>query len=199
MPPRDYDDRRVEVYFGPSRKVDVTKEELAEFIIKEMALERSDGGPKWTEGVAELVELGMEAFEEQYGDDPKYAEEITKLNRKLDEYQSEVREIAATQQEPVDTRIQAAKIAHRSQARILKVLSEAISADDSFIPFVDLYEIAEESGLEYSVVSHHTRLLEHPELGGYVRRDDLGEKAKVTSEDAYNSFCKSRRLNLETM
>jgi hypothetical protein len=124
---------------------------------------------------------------------------LPKLNRKLDEYQSEIREIAATQQDPVDTRIQAAKVAHRSQARILKVLSEETSADDSFIPFVDLYEIAEESGLEYSVVSHHTRLLEHPDLGGYIRRDDLGEKAKVTSEDAYNSFCKSRRLNLETM
>jgi hypothetical protein len=92
MPPRDYDDRRVEVYFGPSRKVDVTKEELAEFIIEEMALERSDGGPKWTEGVAELVELGMEAFQDQYRDEPEYAEEILKLNRKLDEYQSEVRD-----------------------------------------------------------------------------------------------------------
>lgn len=62
MPPRDYDNRRVEVYFGPSRKVETTKEELAEFIIEEMALERSDGGPKWTKGVAELVDLGMEAF-----------------------------------------------------------------------------------------------------------------------------------------
>jgi len=190
MPPRYYDDRRVEVYFGPSRTVDVTKEALAEVIIEEMALERSDGGPKWTVGVAEFVELGMEAFEEQYDDVPKYAEEITNLNRKLNEYQSEVREIAATQQEPVDTLIQAAKIAYRSQARILKVLSEATSANDSFIPFVDMYEIAEESGLVYSVVSHHTRLLEHPELGSYVRRDDFGEKVKATSEDAYNSFCK---------
>lgn len=79
MPSRDYDDRRVEVYFSPSRKVDVTKEELAEFIIEEMALERSDGGPKWTEGVAEFVKRGIEAFKEQYG------------------YQSEDREIAITQ------------------------------------------------------------------------------------------------------
>jgi hypothetical protein len=37
----------------------VTKEELAEFIIEEMSLERSDGGPKRTESMAELVELGM--------------------------------------------------------------------------------------------------------------------------------------------
>jgi hypothetical protein len=41
-----------------------------------MALERSDGGPKWTEGVAEFVELGMEAFQNQYRDEPGYAEEI---------------------------------------------------------------------------------------------------------------------------
>ncbi|WP_226041308.1 hypothetical protein [Natrinema sp. DC36] len=78
MPPHDYDDRRVEVYFGPSRKVDVTKEELAIYILEEMALERSDGGPKWTEGVAELVERGMEAFEEEYQNDPEYAEKIAK-------------------------------------------------------------------------------------------------------------------------
>ncbi|WP_340102198.1 hypothetical protein [Salinibaculum salinum] len=63
-PPCDYDDRRVKVYFGPSRKVEVTKEVLAEFIIEEMSLEQSDGGPKWTESVAELIKLGMEAFEE---------------------------------------------------------------------------------------------------------------------------------------
>lgn len=29
MPPRDYDVRRLKAYFEPSRKVDVTKEELA--------------------------------------------------------------------------------------------------------------------------------------------------------------------------
>lgn len=50
MPTPNYDDRRVEVYFGPSDKVDITKEELAGFIIEDMALEWSDGGPKWTEG-----------------------------------------------------------------------------------------------------------------------------------------------------
>lgn len=199
MPPRDYDDRRVEVYFGPSRKVDVTKEELAEFIIEEMALERSDGGPKWTEGVAELVELGMEAFQEQYRDEPEYAEEIAKLNRKLDEYQSEVREIAATQQEPVDTRIQASKLAHESQARMLKVLAEAVSVDDSFIPFVDLYEVAEATDLDYSVVSYHARLLEQPDLGAYVRRDSLGEKVKITRGDAFEDFCESRGIDSDSI
>jgi hypothetical protein len=45
MPSRDHNDRRVEVYFGPSRKVETTKEELAESIIEEMGLQRSDGGP----------------------------------------------------------------------------------------------------------------------------------------------------------
>lgn len=101
MPSRDYDDHRLEVYFGPSHKVDVTKEELAKFITVENTLGQSDGGPKWTEAVAEPVELGREAFQEQYRDEPEYAEGIAKLNRKLDEYQSEVREIAATQQEPI--------------------------------------------------------------------------------------------------
>lgn len=136
----------------------------------------------------------MEAFQERYQDGPEFAEEIVKLNRKLDEYRSEVREIAATQQEPVDTRIQASKLAHQSQARILKVLSEAVSVDESFIPFVDLYEVAEEADPDYSVVSHHAKLLEHSDPGAYVRRDDLGEKAKITRRDALDEFCKSKDI-----
>lgn len=196
MPPRDYDDRRVEVYFGPSRKVDVTKEELAEFIIEEMALERSDGGPKWTEGVAELVELGMEAFEEQYGDDPEYTEEIAKLNQKLDEYQSEVREIAISQEEPVDTLIQASKLTRRAQARILRVLSENAREDDGMSLFVDLVEVAKEVDMEYSAVSHHARLLD---LGGFVQRDTYGQKAKLNRENAFEEFCELRMLDSESI
>ncbi|GAA0677712.1 hypothetical protein [Natronoarchaeum mannanilyticum] len=196
MPPRDYDDRRVEVYFGPSHKVDVTKEELAEFIIEEMALERSDGGPKWTEGVAELVELGMEAFEEQYGDDPEYAEEIAKLNQKLDEYQSEIREISISQEEPVDTLIQASKLTRRAQARILKVLSENAREDDGMSLFVDLAEVAREADMEYSAVSHYTRLLD---LGGFVDRDTYGQKAKLNHRNAFEKFCETRMVNPESI
>jgi hypothetical protein len=192
MPPRDYDYRRVEVYFGPSRKVDVTKKELAEFITEDMALERSDGGPKWTEGVAELVELGMEAFEEQYRDEPEYAEEIAKLNRKLDEYQSEVREISISQEEPVDTLIQASKLTRRAQARILKVLSENAREDDEMSLFVDLAEVAREADMEYSAVSHFTRLLD---LGGFVERDTYGQKAKVSHKNAFEKYCTSRVID----
>lgn len=196
MPPRDYDDRRVEVYFGPSHKVDVTKEELADFIIEEMALERSDGGPKWTEGVAGLVKLGMKAFEEQYGDDPEYAEEVTKLNRKLDEYQSEVREIATLQQEPVDTLIHASKLTRRAQARILKVLSEKVRENDGMTLFVDLAEVAKEADLEYSAVAHHARLLD---LEGFVQRDTYGQKAKLSYRNSFQEFCEVRMIDIDSI
>lgn len=196
MPPRDYDDRRVEVYFGPSRKVDVTKEELAEFIIEEMALKRSDGGPKWTEGVAELVELGMEAFEEQYRNEPEYAEEIAKLNQKLDEYQSEVREISISQEEPVDTLIQASKLTRRAQARILKALSKNVKENNRTTLFADLEEVAKEADMEYSAVSHHTRLLD---LGGFVDRDPYGQKAKLSHKNAFEEFCEVRMVASETI
>jgi len=196
MPPRDYDDRRVEVYFGPSRKVDVTKEELAEFIIEEMALERSDGGPKWTEGVAELVELGMEAFQDQYRDEPEYAEEIAKLNRKLDEYQSEVREISTSQEEPIDTLIQASKLTRRVQARILKVLSEQMRENDGRTMFVDLVDVAREADLDYSVVSHHARLLD---IGGFLQRNTYGEKAKLNHRNSFEKYCISRLIDSESI
>lgn len=196
MPPRDYDDRRVEVYFGPSRKVDVTKEELAEFIIEEMALERSDGGPKWTEGVAELVELGMDAFEGQYGDDPEYAEEVAKLNSKLDEYQSEVREIVTTQQEPVDTLIHASELTRRAQARILKVLSERVREDGGKTLFVDLAEVAKEADMELSAVSHHARLLD---LKGLVQRDTYGEKMKLSHRNTFEKYCELGMIDPESI
>jgi hypothetical protein len=195
MPPRDYDNRRVEVYFGPSRKADVTKEELAEFIIEGMALERSDGGSKWTEGVAELVELGMEAFQEQYRDEPEYAEEIAKLNRKLDEYQSEVRESSTFQERPVDSLIQASQLTRRAQARILKVLS-GNTREDEITLFVDLAEVAKEADMEYSAVSHLTRLLD---LGGFVDRDTYGHKAKLNHRNAFEKFCESRMVDPETI
>jgi hypothetical protein len=196
MPPRDYDNRRVEVYFGPSRKVQTTKEELADFIIEEMGLERSDGGPKWTEGVAELVDLGMEAFKEQYSDDPEYAEEVAKLNRKLDEYQSEVREIATTQQKPADTLIHASKLTRRAQARILKVLSEQMRKDDGRTMFVDLIDVAQEADMDYSAVSHHARLLD---IGGFVQRDTYGEKAKLSQRNAFENYCESRLVDSESV
>jgi DNA-binding MarR family transcriptional regulator len=192
MPPRDYDDRRVEVYFGPSRKVEITKEELAEFIIDEMGLERSDGGPKWTEGVAELVGLGMDAFEEQWGDEPEYGEEINKLNKKLDEYQSEVREIATTQQKPFDTLIQASKLTRRTQARILKILSERVRKDDGMMLWVDQSELAQEADIAYSAVSHHTRLLDQ---GGFVERGEHLEKVKLSHTNSFKKFCKLRMLD----
>jgi hypothetical protein len=77
------------------------------------------------------------------------------------------------------------------------MLSEAVSVDDSFIPFVDLYEVAEETDLDYSVVSHHTRLLENPDFGGFIKKDDFGEKAKLTRRDAFELFCESRGVEIE--
>lgn len=196
MPPRDYNDRRVEVYFGPSRKVSLSKEKLAEFIIGEMGLERSDGGPKWTEGVAELVELGMEAFEEQYRDEPEYAEEIAKLNQKLDEYQREVRQIATTQQEPVDTLIHASKLTGRAQARILKILSKKMKEDGRMPLFVDLEEVAEEADMDYSAVSHHARLLD---LEGFIQRNTYGEKAKLSHKNVFEEYCELRMIDPESV
>lgn len=196
MPPRDYDDHRVEVYFGPSGKVNVTKEELAEFIIEEMALERSDGGPKWTEGVAGLVELGMEAFEEQYQDEPEFGEEIAKLNRKLNRYQKEEKNIANTQQEPIDTFIPASELTRQTQARILEILSERLRKDDGEKLLVDLTEVAKKADIEYSAVSHHARLLD---LGGFVQRDTYGQKAKLSHRNAFEEFCELRMIAPESI
>lgn len=72
---------------APSQKGHTIKEELAEFIRRWLL--NGLMGPKWTEGVAELVDLGMKAFGETY-QTPELGEEITRLNRKLDEYHNEV-------------------------------------------------------------------------------------------------------------
>lgn len=196
MPPRDYDDRRVEVYFGPSRKVDVTKEELADFIIEKMGLERSDEGPKWTEGVSELVKLGMKAFEEKYQDDPEFGEEVAKLNRKLDEYQSDIREMSTKRQKPFDSLIQASKLTRRTQARILEVLSDRAWEDDGNMMLVDLSEVSKEADLEYSAVSHHARLLDYQ---GFVERGEYYDKVKLSYRNAFEKFCDMKMVDPDSI
>lgn len=114
---------------------------------------------------------------------------------KLDEYQSEVREISTSQEEPVDTLIQASKLTRRAQARILKVLSEN-TREDGIILFVDLAEVAKKADMEYSAVSHHTRLLD---LGGFVDRDTYGQKKKLNHRNAFEKFCESRMVNPESI
>lgn len=74
-----HDNRQVEVYFGSSREVEMTKEELAGFIIEETEIERSDTGHKWTEGVAELVDSGIESSEQRHRDGPECVKEVVKL------------------------------------------------------------------------------------------------------------------------
>lgn len=78
---------------------------------------------------------------------------------------------------------------------MLKVLAEVVSVDDNFLPFVDLYEMAEATDLDYRVVIHHARSPEQPDCGGYVRRDSLGEKVKIFRGAAFEDFCELRGID----
>lgn len=147
-------------------------------------------------GVAELINLGIEAFGERYRDDPEYAEEIAKLNRKLDEYQNEVREISTTQQKPVDTLIHASKLTRRVQARILKVLLKQMTEHDGRNVFVNLADVAKEADMEYSVVSHHARLLD---ISGFIQRGTYGEKAKLSHRNSFRNYCESRLIDPDSI
>jgi hypothetical protein len=114
----------------------------------------------------------------------------------LDEYQSEVREIATTQQEPVDTLIHASKLTRCAQARILKVLSEHMTRDDGTAMFVELRGVANEANMDYSAVSHHARLLD---ISGFVQRDTYGEKAKLSKRNSFESYCKTRLIDSDSV
>lgn len=138
----------------------------------------------------------MEAFEEQYRDDPEYAEEVAKSNRKMDEYQREVRAIAATQQKPVDTLIHASKPTRRAQARVLEVLSEQMEEDDGMTMFVDLVDVAKGADTDYTAVAYYSRLLD---LGGFVERDTYGKKAKLRHRNSLEGFGESRLLDIDSI
>jgi hypothetical protein len=75
-------------------------------------------------------------------------------------------------------------------------LSEDARENDGMSLFVDLAEVAKEVDMEYSAVSHHTRLLD---LGGFVDRDTFGQKAKLSHKNVFEEFCELKMIDSDSI
>ncbi|ERG92872.1 MAG: hypothetical protein J07HQW1_02921 [Haloquadratum walsbyi J07HQW1] len=87
--------QRIAYYFGTSGSSKPTMEEVDSFITEEMGLVRDDGGAKWTEGVTELIMLGMDSWrqgqvERAHLVSPERVESLEERNRELREKVSDL-------------------------------------------------------------------------------------------------------------
>lgn len=193
--------RRVGIYFGPTANTVLTKDEVAEFIKNEMGLVRSDGGPKWTEGLTTLIEVGMSEWEDySVIDGPGLQERINDLEETVEDYHREVKESRPEQETDNSVGlVEAAERVHRTEARILEVLCRDRNIGAKSPNYVEIHSLAEDVGLEYPVVYHFVENLVQPPCAKFVTFDLHGEKVKATSEDAFERYCEARRLDADSI
>lgn len=190
----------MEVYFDTSRHAGVSKEEVAEFIVGQMGLERSNGGPKWTEGITTLIKLGMESWRsDPVNNRSELKESIYKLERKIDKYHKEVKDSDSEQAktESADELVHAADLVHRTEARILEVLCRDENIGAKSPDYVDIQSLVEETGLKYPTVYQYVDNLRKLPSGELIQFDVSYEQVKVTSEDGFTEYCQARGIDLE--
>lgn len=190
------EDRRVGIYFGPSSHTVLTKAEVGEFITDEMGLVRSDGGPKWTEGLVELIERGMQSWPEIEEDSLDIEQELVEIKDRLEEYQAETQELDTGQeQDHVDDMIDLAKRVYRTEARILEVLSRDENIGVKSPNYVNWTTVASETGLDLAIVMYYGLMMHSHEGPAFIELDRKQDNAKVTSEEMFELYCDQHQLD----
>lgn len=185
----DGDDRRVRFYLGKPGTGNVTKSEVGEFIKSEMGLVRSDDGPKWSDGLTTLINLGMDAWRANQVDRanllaPSRVEKIEERNRKLKDKVGQLRlELARTDQD--SGKIDAAQRVQKIESDILRVLCSDENIGAKSPNFVSIGEVATETGHDYDTVEHYARQLQKTEFGAYVEFDRMDNNIKAQRQSAY--------------
>ena len=194
-------DQRITYYFGGPGDSKPTMEEVGSFITGEMGLVRDDGGAKWTDGVTELIMLGMDAWrqgqvERAHLVSPERVESLEKRNQELRETVSNQRtEISKTDRD--DGKIDAALRVQQIEASILKVLSNNIGAKSP--NYVSIEKVADQTKHDFDTVVHYSTMLARVEFGGYVQFDRMEDNIKVTREDAYDKYCEAAAIDGVTL
>lgn len=197
----DHEERRVGIYFGPSPYTLLTKEEVGEFIKNQMGLIRSDGGPKWTEGLTQLIELGMEVWRDGPEDISDIEKKVEQVNTKIDDYRDEILELSSQveQKQSIDDLVDKAKQVHRTEARILEVLCRDENLGVKSPNYVSWSTVREKTNLEYHEVSYFARILANSQFSGFVEIDRTGNEIKAVDEKVFHTYCDERGLNPEAI
>jgi hypothetical protein len=190
----DNKERCQKIYFGEPGEIKPTRREVGEFIMDEMGM-IYDGGPAWSEGVPQLVYLGMQCAEHKLnGESIENFDEIRYERDRLQRKTDELRRQLSNRRKQVKSK-RAVDRLERIEASILRVLCEE---DDSGGPpgFVEVPTIVQSSGLKYGTVVHYLEKLTRSEFGEYVEYSNGSNKARVTRESAFEEYC--RRAKLDT-
>lgn len=191
-PETNPNDRKKGIYFGRPGDTRPTKEEVAEFITEEMGLVQGKDKPRWSEGIGELIDLGMDAWRNGFeAIDPAEHERIEELEEKISEYRMETERLQQERDKRSQTNgsLDAAERVHRLEARILEFLCRDEHRGAKSMNYVDLFDVAEQTGIEYNAVITYAETLSRPEFGGHVRVDAYGEEAKASSPEAFETYC----------
>ncbi len=178
-------------------------EEVDSFITEEMGLVRDDGGAKWTEGVTELIMLGMDSWRQEQGQverahlvSPESVESLEERNRelrgKISDLQAKVDKLDRD-----DRKIEAAVRVQRIEASILKVLCNNIGAKSP--NYMSIEEVSDKTGHDYDTVVHYAVMLARVEFGGYFQFDRMEDNIKVQREDAYEKYCEAAGIDGVTL
>jgi hypothetical protein len=194
-------DQRITYYFGTRGSSKPTMEEVDSFITEEMGLVRDDGGAKWTEGVTELIMLGMDSWrqgqvERAHLVSPERVESLEERNRELREKVSDL-QAKVDKLDRDDGKIEAAVQVQRIEASILKVLCNNIGAKSP--NYMSIEEVSDKTGHDYDTVVHYAVMLSRVEFGGYVQFDRMEDNIKVQREDAYEKYCESAGIDGVTL
>lgn len=182
------------IYFGEPHGLKPTRREVGEFIMNEMGMVYDDG-PAWSEGVPQLVEMGMRcATHKLNGESLKSFDEVRYERDRLQRKNDELRKQLSNRRKQVESE-RAVDRLEQIEASILRVLCQEANHGDDELDFVEVPAITQETGFEYGTVVHYLEKLTCPEFGGYVVYDEGGGKARATQETAFVEYC--RRVKLD--
>lgn len=191
-------ERCQKIYFGEPLGLKPTRHEVGEFIMDEMGMVYDDG-PAWSEGVPQLVEMGMRCATHQFhGESLESFDEVRYERDRLQRENAELRKQLSNRRKQVKPE-QAVDCLKQIEASILSVLCLEENHSDDGLEFVEVPTIVQDSGLEYSTVVNYLEKLTRTEFGGYVGFDETNNKARAKDESAFERYCKMTRLDPQSI
>jgi len=192
-------DRMVRLYFGRPGEMKPSKEEVGEFIKTKMGLVRTGGEPRWSEGLCELIALGMDAWYQGQVERANLVspERVEKLEERTQEQREKIADLQqqlAREQRDVG-RMDAVDAVHQTEASILKVLCRDEHIGAKSPNYVSIPRVSEVTGLDYDTITHYAEMLSKPAFGEHVEMDRFGENIKATSQEAYDEYCEAAGID----
>lgn len=193
MARKELRDREITAYLGkPEGDDKITKDELGEFITDEMGLRNSDGDPSWSEGITELLSVGIRQWDtETKQANPEMVADLREAKQTIRDLRDErenLKEQIQTEQTEQGYR-DAATRQHRLEARVLEILcrDEHLGVDTPNL--VPVIEVAQQTGLDHDAVGSVLDALSKPHNGELVTWHDMNPEAKARHENVFEDYC----------